>query len=40
MFAIKEDRTVVRMDDFLRAIEKVMRRDATKPKDIKGVMFV
>jgi len=40
MFAIKEDRTVVRMDDFLRAIEKVMKRDATKPKDVKGVMFV
>jgi proteasome regulatory subunit len=39
MFAIREDRTKVRMDDFLKAIEKVMRKD-TKFGDVKGVMFV
>ncbi len=39
MFAIREDRTTVKMDDFLKAIEKVMRKE-TKFGDIKGVMFV
>jgi len=39
MFAIREDRTTVKMDDFLKAIEKVLRKE-TKFGDVKGVMFV
>ncbi len=38
MFAIREERTVVTMQDFLRAVEKVLRRDVSYRE--KGVMFV
>ncbi len=38
MFAIREERTVVTMQDFLKAVEKVVGRDVSYRE--KGVMFV
>jgi len=40
MFAIRNERTVVTKDDFLRAFEKVMKKDSRSPVEQKGVMFV
>ncbi|MDI9646480.1 MAG: proteasome-activating nucleotidase [Archaeoglobales archaeon] len=39
MFAIREERTSVTMLDFMKAIDKVLRRSHPIP-DLKGVMFV
>ncbi len=38
MFAIREERTVVKMYDFLKAVEKVLKKDVVRGE--KGVMFV
>ena len=40
MFAIREERTSVTMDDFLRAVEKVLKKDIRGAPEVKGVMFV
>ena len=39
MFAIREERTNVAMIDFIKAIDKVLKRSIQMP-DLKGVMFV
>ncbi len=39
MFAIREERTKVTMMDFIKAIDKVLKRSSPLP-DLKGVMFV
>ena len=39
MLAIRNGRTVVKMDDFIKAVEKVMKKQ-NKPFELKGVMFV
>ena len=39
MFAIREERTKVTMLDFLKAIDKVLKKETPIP-DLKGVMFV
>ncbi len=39
MFAIREERTLVTMMDFIKAIDKVLKRSSPLP-DLKGVMFV
>lgn len=39
MFAIREERAIVRMVDFNKAIDKVLKKATTLP-DLKGVMFV
>lgn len=39
MFAIREERTKITMEDFMRAIEKVLRRSLPS-KELKGVMFI
>ncbi len=39
MFTIREERVKVTMQDFMRAVEKVLRRASPIP-DLKGVMFV
>jgi len=40
MLAIKEERLKVTMNDFLKAIEKVMKKDTRSSVEAKGVMFV
>ena len=40
MFAIRDERGKVTKNDFMKAIEKVMRKDARFSIDAKGVMFV
>ncbi len=40
MLAIREERTEVCMDDFLRAVEKVLKKEAKYSGELKGVMFV
>jgi proteasome regulatory subunit len=39
MFAIREERTKVTMMDFMKAIDKVLKKETVLP-DLKGVMFV
>jgi len=39
MFAIREERIKVTMMDFMRAVEKVLRKTSPIP-ELKGVMFV
>ena len=40
MFAIRDERGKVTKNDFMKAIEKVMRKDTKYSADVKGVMFV
>ena len=40
MMAIREERTEVCMDDFLRAVEKVLKKETKYSGELKGVMFV
>ena len=39
MLAIREERTEIRMDDFVKSVNKVMKKDGT-PVEMKGVMFI
>lgn len=40
MFAIRDERNRVTRNDFLKAVEKVLRKDTKYSADIKGVMFI
>jgi proteasome regulatory subunit len=40
MIAIREERTKATMDDFMKAIEKVLKKDTRSAIETKGVMFV
>ncbi len=40
MLAIRENRTEVTFADFVKAIEKVLKRETKPPLEVKGVMFV
>jgi len=40
MLAIRENRTEVTLSDFIKAIEKVLKRETKSPLEVKGVMFV
>lgn len=40
MFAIRDERKRVTRNDFLKAVEKVLRKDTKYSADIKGVMFI
>ncbi|AGK60752.1 Proteasome-activating nucleotidase [Archaeoglobus sulfaticallidus PM70-1] len=39
MFAIRNEKTIVSREDFIKAIEKIMKKDKKLP-EIKGVMFI
>lgn len=39
MLAIREERTQIRMDDFIKSVNKVMKKEGT-PIEMKGVMFI
>ena len=40
MFAIRDERNRATRNDFLKAVEKVLRKDTKYSADIKGVMFI
>jgi len=40
MLAIREERTEIKMDDFIKSVNKVMKKDGSTPIEMKGVMFV
>ncbi len=40
MLAIREERSEVKMEDFMKAVEKVMKKTSNIPVEMKGVMFV
>jgi proteasome regulatory subunit len=40
MIAIREERTKVTMEDFIRAVDKVLKKDTRSSVEMKGVMFI